>query len=69
MSPILSQETSSKVLLLLWPIRVGQADALLPLLQGVLLLQALQAESLGWTTQERVRQGESWNTRLWYVSP
>lgn len=47
MSPILSQETSSKVLLLLRPIRVGQADALLPLLQGVLLLQALQAESLG----------------------
>lgn len=47
MPPILWQETSSQVLLLLWPVRVGEADALLPLLQGVLLLQALQAESLG----------------------
>lgn len=47
MSPILWQEKSSKVLLLLWPIRVGEADALLPLLQGVLLLQALQTEGLG----------------------
>lgn len=64
-----SQETGSKVLLLLRSLGVGAADPLLPLLQGVLLLQALQTQSVGSTTQERVRQGESWNTRLRYGAP
>lgn len=61
-------ESISKVLLLLWPICVGDADPVLPLLQGAVLLQALQSEGMGCNTQERVHQGESWKTGLWYCS-
>lgn len=61
-------ESISEVLLLLWPICVGDADPVLPLLQGAVLLQALQTEGMGCDTQERVLQGESWNTGLWYCS-